>query len=297
MSERSQTCRNCGAELHGPYCAACGQKDVDIHVPVRELASEFVEVLPSFDKRLFRSIRPLLFDPGTLTLAYLSGKRKYYLSPFKLYVVISFLFFFTGTMRDDSEKRNTVSSMLHTDTASVSVQDSAKGWKVRSSHSDLQLSVSDSAEAAEVFGTEGISLLKKLKADPDLLFDKVKEHRSKIIFVLLPVFAFLLKLLYLRSGSLYIRHLVFSFYFHSFLFFILLVLATLEMLSLPYTGLVSFVIYLGIPVNLYSGMRKVYGQSAGKTILKLFLLSAAYALTFLLTFALAGIIIIYLFYR
>lgn len=297
MSEPSHNCRNCGAGLHGVYCSVCGQKDVDIHVPVRELASEFVEVIPSFDRRLLRSIRPLLFDPGLLTNEYLAGKRKQHLSPFKLYLVISFLFFFTGSLRDDSGKRALASAMLHTDTTASIAQDSSKRWSVRSADSNLQLTVDDSTDAEAFFGSERMTVLKRLKADPDLLFNKVKEHRSKIIFLLLPVFAVLLKIVFIRSGTLYIRHLVISFYFHSFVFLILFLTALMELVHLPFSGYISSLLYVGIPLNLFSGMKRVYGQSTGKTILKILILSAAYALTFLLTFFLAAIIIIYLFYR
>ena len=297
MTDSEKYCRNCGTALSGPFCSSCGQKDVDIHVPVQELASEFIEILPSFDKRLLRSIRPLLFDPGALSLAYLSGKRRHYLSPFKLYFIISFLFFFTGSVRDDSGKRTIASSMLQSDTTQKASIGSSKGWTVRSSGSDLQLTVKDSTDAEELFGAEGISLLRKLKADPDLLFDKVKEHRSKIIFVLLPFFALLLKVLYIRSHVLYIRHLVFSFYFHSFVFLVLLLTSFVEMIHLPIAGYLTAFLYLGIPVNLFNGMKHLYGQSAFKTILKMLLLSIFYGVTFLMTFASAALLIIYLFYR
>jgi hypothetical protein len=33
------TCPNCSAELTGPYCAACGQRQVDLDQPQRELVS------------------------------------------------------------------------------------------------------------------------------------------------------------------------------------------------------------------------------------------------------------------
>ncbi|MBP6672624.1 MAG: DUF3667 domain-containing protein [Bacteroidetes bacterium] len=297
MSDSEKYCRNCGTMLSGQFCSSCGQKDVDIHVPVKELASEFIELLPSFDKRLLRSLQPLLFDPGSLTLAYLSGKRRQYLSPFKMYFIISFLFFLTGSLRDDSEKRTLASSMLNKDTAAVVVPDTAKGWSVQSSRSNMRLTISDSTDAEELFGAEGKLLLGKLKANPDLLFEKVKEHRSKIIFILLPVFAILLKILYIRSRLLYIRHLVFSFNFHSFVFLILLLTSFVELMHIPFAGYLSAVLYLGIPVNLFTGMKHVYGQSGTKTILKMLLLSGMYAVTFLTTFTLAAVIIIYLFYR
>ncbi|NUN70238.1 MAG: DUF3667 domain-containing protein [Bacteroidetes bacterium] len=294
MSDQLRICRNCGTALHGPYCSSCGQKDVDIHVPVRELASEFVEVLPSFDRRLFRSIRPLLLDPGHLTMEYVNGKRKHYLSPFKLYLIISFLFFFVGSLTDDTEKRSAAASSLQKqDTPSADSIDVT----LRTGNSNVAFTVKDTTQVSELFGTEGMAILRKLKEDPDLMFDKIKEHRSKIIFILLPVFALLLKLLYLRSRVLYVRHLVFSFYFHSFLFLVLFVSDLLELVRLPFEGYVSALLLLTVPANLFRGMRTVYGQPNGKTIVKLLLLSATYAATFLLTMSAAAVIIIILFYR
>jgi len=42
-----------------------------------------------FDSKFFRTILPLLFKPGWLTLEYMKGRRKSYVEPFKLFLVIS----------------------------------------------------------------------------------------------------------------------------------------------------------------------------------------------------------------
>ena len=95
------------------------------------------------------------------------------------------------------------------------------------------------------------SALQRMKSNPQLMFDKFKENRPKVIFLLMPVFALLLKLLYVRSKSLYIKHLVFSFYFHSFVFFILLVIDLIELTSIGFLDVASVTLYLFIPFNLY----------------------------------------------
>jgi hypothetical protein len=269
---------------------------VDLHIPVKELASEFIDVLPSFDRRFLRSVKPFLFDPGSLTLEYLNGKRKHYLSPFKLYFMISFVFFLIGSLRDDSAERRMAVSELANDSSGTVLPKDSLFVSVAAPNSKMRFTVRDSAEVESIFGPSIVAALRKMKADPSIMFDKIKEHRPKIIFVLLPVFALLLKLLYFRSRSLYIKHLVFSFNVHSFLFFILLITDIIEMSTIPFSGYLAMPLYLCIPVNLFVGMKKVYGQSNGKTFVKFLLLSLTYSVTFLLSISIAAFIIIYLFY-
>ncbi|MBT8078137.1 MAG: DUF3667 domain-containing protein [Gammaproteobacteria bacterium] len=86
-------CPNCHAELAGAFCSNCGQKDVDLERPLRQLAGEVVKETFDVDGRAFRSIRALLTRPGFLTNEYLRGRRRRYTPPLRLYLVISVLFF------------------------------------------------------------------------------------------------------------------------------------------------------------------------------------------------------------
>lgn len=296
MSDEKRRCLNCSAELHGEFCPACGQRDKEIHVPVKELASEFIDVLPSFDRRLRRSILPLIFSPGMLTLEYLAGKRKQYISPFKLYFAVSFLFFLVSSFADDTVVKNRALSGISSEHPEQTIKNDTAFVSVGNADNSLRFTVQDSAEVENVFGPKMKTALKNLKANPGLMFDKIKEHRPKIIFLLMPFFALLLKLLYLRSGTLYVKHLVFSFYFHSFLFIIFLLTELIDTVPFSIMGYLSYLLYLGIPVNLYYGLKRVYGQSSWKTAVKLFLLSVTYTITFFLSISAAALIIIYLFY-
>jgi len=95
---------------------------------------------------------------------------------------------------------------------------------------------------------------------------------------LLPVFAFLLKLIYLRSKSYYIEHIVFSFYFHSYVYLILLFIVLLNSTGWAFVSDYADVLFLAIPVNLYQGMKRVYRQSGGKTLIKFSILTGVYGL-------------------
>ncbi len=75
MSDVNKVCQNCGSRLNGEYCSTCGQRDVELKVPLDGLIKELVEELLSFDSRLFHSLRPFLWKPGALTVEYVSGKH------------------------------------------------------------------------------------------------------------------------------------------------------------------------------------------------------------------------------
>jgi hypothetical protein len=99
-----------------------------------------------------------------------------------------------------------------------------------------------------------------------------------VLFVSLPVFALILKLLYLRRKEyLYADHVVFTLY-HFILSFILLLLffsidqleASLDWGFLNYLGAV---IIISIAVFLFRGMKRFYGQGKGKTFIKFALLN------------------------
>src|SRR5271170_5732866 len=86
-------CLNCGAELTGRFCANCSQA-ADVHVPsTRELMHEALEGVTHSDSRLWRTLFLLWFKPGKLTQEFIAGRRAAYLPPFRLYLVLSVIFF------------------------------------------------------------------------------------------------------------------------------------------------------------------------------------------------------------
>jgi hypothetical protein len=86
-------CANCGAPLAGEYCSACGQRhEPHVHT-ISHFAGEAFESITHADSRLWRTLWFLLAKPGRLTREFFEGKRAGYLPPFRLYLVISLLFF------------------------------------------------------------------------------------------------------------------------------------------------------------------------------------------------------------
>jgi hypothetical protein len=86
-------CANCHAPLNGEYCVACGQRhEPHIHT-VAHFAGEALESISHADSRLWRTLWYLFARPGFLTREFFAGRRVAYLPPFRLYLVVSLLFF------------------------------------------------------------------------------------------------------------------------------------------------------------------------------------------------------------
>src|SRR5215469_10278688 len=86
-------CTNCRAPLIGPYCAACGQP-IDTHRrSLFVLMHDFVKDVASFDSRILRTARALLFRPGELPLAFREGRTQPYVPAVRLYLFVSLAFF------------------------------------------------------------------------------------------------------------------------------------------------------------------------------------------------------------
>jgi len=96
-------CLNCGTELRGQYCGNCGQRASNRLISLWELTRDAFGDLFEIDSRLWRTLIPLLIRPGTLTKDYLEGRRARYMPPFRMYLVLSVVFFVVAFFdpRDD----------------------------------------------------------------------------------------------------------------------------------------------------------------------------------------------------
>jgi hypothetical protein len=86
-------CLNCGAHLRGQYCGNCGQRARSRLISLWELIRDAFGDLFELDSRLWRTLVPLVIRPGQLTHDYLQGRRARYMPPFRMYLVLSLVFF------------------------------------------------------------------------------------------------------------------------------------------------------------------------------------------------------------
>lgn len=304
-------CPNCGTLLHGPYCHRCGQEARDRIAPLGTLLKDVLSELFNFDTRLVRTLKRLLSQPGRLTVEYIAGRRAGYVPPLRLFVFSSFLLFLlVGVLSTQSVQiEGSVSGTL-IDSLAAQSRAAAESTRVASGDSSaaaaldqadpVQLSkglVDSLAQVADSLGRQPTleaqfkhALLRGLlRADrnPQLFVQRTIGRLSGLAFALLPVFALLLKLLYLRSGRLYVEHLIFALHTHAFFFILLIAVILVNLLGIQVlSSLMTMLGIVGPAVYLLVGMRRVYGQGWGMTLFKWGLLLLGYLLLISVAFGL-----------
>jgi len=204
-------CRNCDALLEGTYCQRCGQKDIDLERPLRELVANIVKETFEVDGRAARTVKTLFRHPGMLTREFLAGRRRYYTPPLRLYLVISVSFFLLIA------------------------------W----------------------MASQGVLLEQGQDVERDAALQArfMSDQLPKLMFVLLPVFALLLKAAF--ADRLYFDHLIFSVHLHSAAFVVLAPMVPFE--DVDISLLLAIVVQLVLLIYLFAyfvvALRCTYGKS------------------------------------
>jgi Protein of unknown function (DUF3667) len=115
-----------------------------------------------------------------------------------------------------------------------------------------------------------------------LYFGKVKQSIPKVLFILLPLFALLLKVFFKKSNLFYVDHAIHSIHLHSFLFII--ILFSSWFLKLPLMGMIlnvfSFIVFILTCFYFTLSFKNVYQNTWGITIIKQLFLFSIYFICF-----------------
>ena len=106
------------------------------------------------------------------------------------------------------------------------------------------------------------------------------DHFSQVLFYLLPFFALLLKLLYIRRNYYYSEHLVLSICYYNFFYLAASLILLINLI--PGLGFINVLIGFWIYFYLLFAMKRMYNQSWRKTILKFVIFSWLFAFLMLI---------------
>ncbi len=120
----------------------------------------------------------------------------------------------------------------------------------------------------------------------------------RLFFLLLPLFALFLFLLFRKPGRFYLMHFIFSIHFHAFTFVVLTVMVILIDYIFPSSVFLSqwslmLTIFL-LQTYLFIALRKVYEQKWMVTFFKLIVLNVMYVISSMIIFSGVGALIFYL---
>jgi hypothetical protein len=286
-------CQDCGSVVTGRYCAECGQP-AEVHMlSLHDVAHDVVHSALHLDSRVWRTLHALVLQPGELTNAFIRGQRQRYLPPFRLYLILSVMFFAVSALLPSgqwlhvNEQGDTVvaygPSSPEGDGAPVETPEAAN---------DLQIDV----PGADWLGPRLEAASQKAMADRGRrLGNMFIQTAPKLMFFFLPLMAAVALLFYWRPRRLYAEHLVFFLHAHAFVFLWLTAtsvnnaVASLDLPLVGLLGIVTLVLMAYLPWYVFRAMRVVYGEGRLRTGLKFTALSFVYFVLLGITM-LAGVV-------
>ncbi len=242
-------CQNCGAALRGPYCAACGQRhDPHVH-SLGHFVAEAAETLTHADSRLWRTVATLLLRPGQLTREFFAGRRADQLPPFRLYLVVSVAFFlFASLLPSDAPVAIDGNGADTCEAIDISLGGELDAW--------LQPRLKAACERINADGGRSLGA-------------RIWATLPRALFVLLPLMAALMLLLYWRPRRRYVEHLLLFVHNHTAAFIAIgLQLGASSVLPEGAARVFSTAVALYLGWYFYRSMQVYYGQGKARTLAK-----------------------------
>jgi hypothetical protein len=291
-AKQNYCCPNCQTLLSGSskFCSNCGQKRIHPEdYSVWHLMVESVGDFFHLDSKFFATLWPLFFRPGFLTNEYLQGKKARYFQPFKLFLFISFLFFLTAGLMNHKDSINDAEiagiNNMKDSTGIITNPNSIKLSLNEAYDKILALPDDSLHKAVKKYGLNRfvnmnfpreawlarfmIKQILKNKLQGSVTFwDNMNKTVPKLIFILIPIIAMLLKLIYIRKKIPYFNHIIFSLHFLSFVFLMLWIKEFGSLISSWFNPVIFFLML----VYLYFALLGVYRRNKWATLGKFILL-------------------------
>lgn len=300
----SAGCLNCGTQLQGAFCHACGQK-AHIHRTISGIMHDLVHGVLHLDGKLWNTLQLLVFKPGRLTREYIEGKRARHVSPMAMFLFSVFLMFavFQALGISTPTELNTgndLKALAAKGNAQLEIEQAKKEAELAalspdaSERSQVEQELADIADARKAMqdadkidlgkvdglnvnltGIKSIDdgILTKWRKNPSLMLYKLQSNSYKFSWLLIPLSIPFVWLLFLwrRQYKAY-DHAVFVTYslaFMSLLFIVLSIIGT--------SGTIGFWAFAALvmvpPIHLYKQLRGAYGLSRFSAFWRLMALS------------------------
>jgi hypothetical protein len=306
-------CGNCQTPLAGGWCHQCGQPVKGLVRPLSGWVADFFDSVFDYDGRLPRTLVPLLLRPGFLTREYTAGRRVRYVTPVRLFLFLTIALFlavqlfadFGGSLATDHYRPDTedaprierIVSWLPEGERQAVLRDALEPPPPPSGN-ELHFSGLDADPALQVGwlpDSFNASLrdavrhmtrnMDRINQDPGAFVEQMLGVAPQTLFLMLPVFALLLKLAYVFKRRLYLEHLLVALHSHAFVALALLLIVLLGALATAVAhigwlaGSLQWLVaalWVWIPVNLFLSQKRIYGQGWWLTGLKFALIGLAY---------------------
>lgn len=280
-------CLNCGAEVPGKFCSNCGQENVEQRDNFFHMVGHFISDYLHFDSKFFRSLIPLFTKPGFLTKEYWEGRRTRYIPPLRLFFFVTILFVVMTSYFYNRFGQQLKDSIVHADPIVLSEEaervmkmpDTAKIYVARWKQTVTAKKLRDELEGERIrFGN--------IQQGFDLVFKNFKY----VMFFLLPVYALIFKVLFLRRRPFYIDHLIYAMHLQSFAYFLLSVVLLLPFIIELNFSIMRATAFFAILLYISFSLHYLYRQALWKTILKSVLATISLFFITMITIVLTAVV-------
>ena len=276
-----------------------------------QLIQEAFEV----DGRITQSLYLLFLKPGALSTAFSNNQRASFISPIRLYLFTSILFFFVAALeapdiRNSDFTIDPPEEVTEIDSVSVTKFKETLDPKFHEHVDRIMAGEGFSRDTLTNYINEYVAPRTAAPTSFEAFFDErvvstlddpfgfaedFVEQLPVALFFLVPAYALLLKLLYVRQKKYYVEHFVFALHLHSFAFILFTTMLLIpDTEAQPWAG-IETAVQLGFFVYYFVALKRYYNQGALKTTFKYIFLLNAYSVliipavifVMLTTFALA----------
>ncbi|HEX4885005.1 MAG TPA: DUF3667 domain-containing protein [Casimicrobiaceae bacterium] len=293
-ADRDPACRNCGAPAGDAFCPRCGQETTTQLPSARQFLKDAAGRYVALDGRLWRTLAALLFHPGFLTREYLAGRRRRYVRPARLFLVLSLAMFAAIRLSlGVPELANAIVIDPPSETQPVPAGTDSSGRRPSSvvlALPGVAVNVDDQGNVSVEGGGAMAQALRERIARFEALPRDARTEQMVLgtlrygpyaMFALLPAFALLLLVAYAGRGDAYPRrprryaeHLVFAAHNHAFFF-----LAVALAVAIPWPPLRTALTIWSVVYGLWS-MRAVYGGRWAGVLARAWVIAVAYVVLF-----------------
>ncbi|GGF36841.1 hypothetical protein GCM10011611_49140 [Aliidongia dinghuensis] len=258
---------------------------------------DFVEHVLAFDLKSARSFWTLVAKPGQLTLDWAEGRRIQWVSPFRLYLGASFLFYVALWLSGLALLQIQATPMTLDALNAAGIPPHADGTPVYQFEPAMLVPPVPPLEvppltsqrlqsyADEAGMPKLAAIVQKILANPAQLNEAADVWMPRILFALVPLCACLFALFRARRPLLFLDHLTFALHLQGFIF-----LLAVAMMPVWYrTDHLAASIIPGLVILAYGTLahRRAYGNALWLSALKVLVVLAIY-----LTLLLAGLFIV-----
>ena len=287
-------CLNCGTQLIGEHCHACGQAG-HVHRTVGAIGHELLHGVFHFEGKIWRTLPMLAFRPGELTRRYVAGERARFVSPLALFLFTVFLMFATinavggelVNLEPDAKTQERIAAGVATnraelegdlrriereraaaaaagrptdalDKAAAETRDSIRGLGVASTMVDAKNAMDGKASKPDTGWRRLDEGILKAKKNPGLTLYKLQSSSYKYSWLLILLSTPFVALMFLwrRSFGLY-DHAVFVTYSLAFMMLLVIILTLAGLLGVG-GGLIGLAAVLIPPIHMYKQLRGAY---------------------------------------